>query len=299
MSHIAVLSVQDKCTEYWQRPCEAKGVSMEYRVPAVERAIAMLEYLNEGGSIKRSLAEICDSLEMPRSSGLNIVRTLEAHGFLQRDPGSGKYGLGWALVRLGLGAAHTNRAEEALLHPTLDQLAKETLLTSLLGRVLDEAIMIVDIVEGSRTPRATTSLGHLDPLQAGAPGKAALAFRPVEAVREYLARRGLPAYTNATITDMDVMLRELALIRERGYATSYGEYNEGVSSMASPVFNAQGDVAFCVFVLSLGDLPSKGNSGDVAVLVKIAAQRMTVALGGVWPSEGNPESSGSMPVAME
>ena len=73
-------------------------------------------------------------------------------------------------------------------------------------------------------------------------GKAILAFLPTEEVREIVARTGLPAFTNATITDVDALYEELAETRARGYALDCEEHEAGAYCIGAPIVNEHGQV---------------------------------------------------------
>ena len=66
-----------------------------------------------------------------------------------------------------------------------------------------------------------------------------MAFHP-ELVEARL-RVGLPASTGYTIVVPDVLVAELARVRERGYARSVDETELGMSSLAVPVPGAAAD----------------------------------------------------------
>jgi DNA-binding IclR family transcriptional regulator len=53
----------------------------------------------------------------------------------------------------------------------------------------------------------------------------------------------LTAYTEKTVTDRDRLKKELRLIRDRGFAFSNGEYEQGAAAIAAPVFDYKGKVA--------------------------------------------------------
>ena len=58
----------------------------------------------------------------------------------------------------------------------------------------------------------------------------------------------LQPLTASTITVAEELSRELALIRERGYAASLGERQEGSASIAAPVVDRHGEVVAAIGV---------------------------------------------------
>ncbi|HHW92331.1 MAG TPA: hypothetical protein GX735_06540 [Firmicutes bacterium] len=81
----------------------------------------------------------------------------------------------------------------------------------------------------------TVGIGVTVPLHAGSPGKLLLAYLHPAELEEVLNQIELAALTKRTITNKQKFLRELEVIRGRGWATSFGERIEGVSSLSVPV----------------------------------------------------------------
>lgn len=84
--------------------------------------------------------------------------------------------------------------------------------------------------------------GSSFPLHATAAGKAMLAELPEDRVREIADRHGLTACTDHTITDVDALFEELADVRERGVAFNVEEHSEGISAVAAPIQDPNGDL---------------------------------------------------------
>ncbi|MDR1977311.1 MAG: hypothetical protein LBQ42_01105, partial [Synergistaceae bacterium] len=53
----------------------------------------------------------------------------------------------------------------------------------------------------------------------------------------------LASVTENTITDKETFLKELAVIRARDYAISYGEREDGIISVAVPILDRHGNAA--------------------------------------------------------
>jgi DNA-binding IclR family transcriptional regulator len=75
----------------------------------------------------------------------------------------------------------------------------------------------------------TTELHYL------AAGKSILAHLPEEERAAIVGDGPLPAKTEATITDPDGLLDELAEVRERGFAFNIGEAMEGLNAIGTPI----------------------------------------------------------------
>ena len=76
--------------------------------------------------------------------------------------------------------------------------------------------------------------GRALPLYAGAEGRTILAFG-VDDVDGYLRQAPFPAYNNRTLTTAAKLRRDIAAIRDRGYAISDEDVTEGIGALGAPV----------------------------------------------------------------
>lgn len=258
---------------------------MTYSVPAVESAIRLLNYLKANNNSQKSLAEACDALGIPRSSGFAIMKTMEKHGFVKFDRESKRYGLGWALVELGARASEQMSYVE-VVRPYLRTLGHSTGLTCVLTQRVADQLVIVDKVESSNDIRVTATVGQSYPLSAGALGKALMAYLNEQEIHSYVARKGLVAFTPHSITDVDAFMEELARVRRLGYAKSLEEYVQGVNVVASPVFGASNDLILAVAALGLTAALPADRIEEFGLKIVEVARQVTAALGGLWPDPG-------------
>lgn len=116
------------------------------------------------------------------------------------------------------------------------------------------------------------------PLHARSAGRVLLAFDP-EAIA-VLGGRPLPSMTAETVIDPGAIAALLEQTRQRGYAISIGESDQGVSSISAPVTNAQGEVAALSIVAPTEWLTGQGQGEQTESVRTAAAQPvgMTPAL---------------------
>ncbi|MHC1740069.1 MAG: IclR family transcriptional regulator, partial [Anaerolineaceae bacterium] len=103
-----------------------------------------------------------------------------------------------------------------------------------LGVATQGKVMYIDQVESPVTLRVNAQVGTMNPLHCTALGKVLLAFGDLDIPVE------LPAFTNNTITDQEVLRRHLAVIQQQGYALDDEEFDIGVRCIAVPVFDCRG-----------------------------------------------------------
>jgi IclR family acetate operon transcriptional repressor len=224
-----------------------------YRVQSLERAFAMLHALSEAGSEGQTVSELARAAGLSKSAAYSILQTMLAHRYVA-DSGSGmsrRYRLGMALARLGdLVVSQVGLRDVAM--PVLRSLTEATGLTSR-AAVLDApyAVVVGRVDVPNATVRFAAGLGKREYLHCSAVGKAMLATLRQDEVRSVVEQTGLPGKTGKTITDADALLRELALVADRGYAVDDEEDTEGVFCVGAAVTNHAGE---CVGAISVTDI---------------------------------------------
>jgi IclR family transcriptional regulator, acetate operon repressor len=244
-----------------------------YSIRAVDRVCDILDLLQRARGTT-SLAQVAEYTGLPKSSAFRYLLSLEARRYVQREPGSGEYQAGTALLPL-----RTHRFEmlrqQALPH--LEQLRArfdETLNLAILDR---GRIQYLEIVESLRSVRLAVRPGALDPIHSTSLGKAIASTLPAEQVRAILAVEGMPQVTPHTISDPEAFLRELARVREQGYAVDDGENEPDGRCVAVPV-PVPGLLAGLSLSAPTARLPLE-RIREIADALHGAAERLAVELG--------------------
>jgi DNA-binding IclR family transcriptional regulator len=207
-------------------------------VQSVDRAVAILDSL---GAAKGYLGvtELSKELELHKSTVHRLLVSLQRGGLVERDPSTRKYRLAVRIVELAYAVLNSRGLPQVAL-PYLHYLADTVEeITYLAVRDGDRIIMVLQ-VPAPHMVQSVTWLGA-GLLHSTAAGKIFLAHLADDEVESYI-RRGLPAITETTITDANELRAELEQIRERGYSTSWGGQEEGVNSIAVPIFTQDGEV---------------------------------------------------------
>ena len=202
-------------------------------VQSVGRALDILEAINSAGG-EMALVEMSNVCGLPMPTIHRIVRTLADRGYLRQLPDR-RYALGSRLIPLGATALVAFGSRSA---PELGRIVREFGETANLATLDSDQLVYVGQVPSPRAMRMFTDLGRHVPPHCRAAGKALLAQLPDDEVLALLARAGMPAMTDRTITDPEAMLTELARIRKAGYAMEEGEMELGVTCLAVAVPSA-------------------------------------------------------------
>jgi len=198
------------------------------------RAVQLLELLGNDPRGEAVLGRLGRDSGLPASTVHRLLKALQAVGFVNQDGVSGRYRLGPRLLQLGLRAS--NRIEvRAVARPYMEELTARTLETTYLSIVDDLYGVIIEKVESPQNIRLFEPLGARIPLNRGASRKVLLAHLPDDVVDRLKSAGLLVATTPSTVTDTDVLRRQLATIRARGYAHTSGENTPGSGALAVPL----------------------------------------------------------------
>jgi IclR family acetate operon transcriptional repressor len=233
--------------------------------------------------------ETAKAFHMSPSSAHRILTTLEHEGLIGVEPGKGRYHLSLEFFRIAWRATLRFPFRQAAL-PVLQNLVAQCNETAFLG-LYDPTrmeMMFAEVVESSHPLRYEIELNRWLPVYAGATGLAIMAFLPEPERRAIVARTRLAPLTDRTITDPDRLEKELARVREHGYACTHGQRIPGAVGLAAPIWGPDGRVAGDL-ILTIPDhrFDSRWESRLAGLLVEHAG-RMTVEVGGHVPDEPAP-----------
>ncbi len=231
-----------------QHPDGQNGETSAPRSAAVlslQRATRLMELIGEMG--EAGISELARRLGWTKSMVHRQASTLQGLGYLEQDPGNGRYRLGLKLFALGSLVVRQRELRDQAI-PVLETLMERCQETTHLA-LLDEGrgdVVYVHKVEPPQAIRLYTEVGAHHPAYCAATGKVLLAYLSDERLRRALAAQPLRRHTPRTIADPDALRAHLAQVRAQGYALDDEEYREGVRGVAAPVRDHRGQVVAAV-----------------------------------------------------
>jgi DNA-binding IclR family transcriptional regulator len=204
------------------------------RIQAVDRAIALLKSV-AASAFPPTALELARACGMNRSTAWRLLRTLEHHGLVDRDPVTQRYTVGYGAIAVAAGV--TDDALVRRVRPLLADLAVRAGESVTLAVAKRFNLVYVDQVD----PPNVMAPNWLDkplPLHATSGGKAFLAWLGRDE-RDAILPRELPRYTTRTVTERGQLEREFDEIRRLGYALCVREYEEFSSGVSAVVLNAR------------------------------------------------------------
>jgi IclR family acetate operon transcriptional repressor len=245
-------------------------------VTTIERAVDVLFLFAEHPQPTLGVTEIAQELGISKAVVHRTLTSLRDRNLVVVDADSRRYALGPAVLRLA--DAYRDRLDLRMLaQDTMRRLSEATGETATLSIRTGDQRIYIDRVTPDREVQMTVQLGRPFPLHAGASSKAFLAFLPEDEREDYLARVALSPLTPNTITDLNVLRRELDQIRQQGFAISMGERQADAASVAAPVFDDRGPVA--VMSVSGPIQRFRDSVADTASVLTEATRQLSAQLG--------------------
>jgi DNA-binding IclR family transcriptional regulator len=193
-----------------------------YSVPAVEKALDIVEYLASEG-VPMTRAQLARALNRQPAELFRMLTCLEARGYLWRDSDSNAYGLTLKLFEL----SRTHSPYEGLLRiaaPHMRALAAELRESVHLSMLHGHQVMVIAQEESPKPFRLSVEVGSLHSLANTTSGRVLLASLSDEEAAALLkrdaSRKQVPAAARQNLRE------RLDAIRRNGYEWSEGEWFE-------------------------------------------------------------------------
>ena len=232
-------------------------------IQSVDRALKVLIYLYREGK-ETKITQIAKDLNEYKSTIFRTLTTLEARGFVQKNPETERYWLGGRLFTLGK-AVENKMGLPEIIRPYAHKLYetyREVVNVSILERNLDDVYRSVIILKEESTNQILTvnpPVGSSSECYNSSVGKCLLAFSE-DIDLEIYREKGLKRYTSSTITDVDVLKSELEKVRAEGYAIDREELEVGLTCIGAPILGRNG---FALAAISISGPTSRMLTGDL------------------------------------
>jgi DNA-binding IclR family transcriptional regulator len=218
---------------------ETEGASAHpIAIQVIERAMRLLDALAAQPD-PVTLKELSATTGLHASTAHRILNDLVVGRYVERVD-NGLYQLGLRLLELGsLVKGRLNVREAAI--SAMRSLHKLTGQTINLSVQQGDEIVYIDRAWSERSGmQVVRAIGGRAPLHLTSTGKLFLSTGDARQVRAYALRTGLAGHTRNSLTDLDRLERELALVRRHGYARDNEELELGVRCIAAGIFDDTG-----------------------------------------------------------
>lgn len=212
-------------------------------VPALENAVAIIDYLNQEAPRPAGLAEIAGTLGISRSHCHSLLKTLTHFDWLHFDEATKVYRLQSGI--LSSASSLLNSPIIGVIRRHLEALVERTQVPCILSEPLaDDSFVVIDRFNARHVMEVSFPIGHRFPRHACAQMRAYLAWQTPERLDVWMQDWSPVHYTNRTLLDAASVRAEIEATRRRGYSRSVGEFVDGLMALALPIFDRVGRVAY-------------------------------------------------------
>ncbi|WP_459617226.1 IclR family transcriptional regulator [Bordetella sp. 2513F-2] len=253
-------------------------------IQVIDRAMRLLDALAAQPE-PVTLKDLSATTGLHASTAHRILNDLVVGRYVERVD-NGLYQLGMRLLELGsLVKGRLNVREAAI--PAMRNLHKLTGQTINLSVQQGDEIVYIDRAWSERSGmQVVRAIGGRAPLHLTSTGKLFLSMGDARQVRAYALRTGLAGHTRNSITEVERLERELALVRRHGYARDNEELELGVRCIAAGIHDDTGKL---VAGLSISAPAERMQDEWIQLLVQ-SARDISEALGfeAAHAAEGSP-----------
>ncbi|MFZ6743853.1 IclR family transcriptional regulator [Undibacterium sp. JH2W] len=207
-------------------------------IQVIERMVSLLDALSRYQD-PVSLKELAIVTGLHPSTAHRILNDMVVTRFVDRAD-TGSYRLGMRLLELGNIVKSRLNVREAALE-FMRSLHRQTNQTINLSVRQGDEIVYIDRAFSERSGmQVVRAIGGRAPLHLTSTGKLFLSLDEPKAIRAYATRTGLTGHNKNSITDLAKLEKELAAVRENGYARDNEELELGVRCMAAGIHDDSG-----------------------------------------------------------
>jgi IclR family acetate operon transcriptional repressor len=249
----------------------------------LDRTFAILELFDEVRP-EWTATDVARALELPVPTTHRILMALKRRGYVSQHEETKRFRLGVGALHLG-DRAHAAVDLRSIALPALRRLSRDSGETALLTVLAPggDASICLERVETSQPLRLSVQPGRRAALHAGASQKALMAYLGEQALERLLAQP-LERLCHNTITEPGLLRRELAHIREVGWASSFEETNLGVRGLAVAVLTDRDTVVCAIGIAGPDARLNSDHVGKHLARVSAGAEEVARALGNRVPA---------------
>lgn len=263
------------------RPRGNGGKPQAASVQALDRALRLLEVL--AGADGMTLTALAHASGLAASTVHRLLATLSTHGFVEIEEQDQTWTIGVEAFRVGQ-AFHRRFKVATMGRPVMRELMEATGETANIGILESGDVVFISQVESHEPIRAFFRAGERRHAHASGIGKALLAEMSRERVERLVRDRGLPRFTDATITDTARLFDDLATIRRRGWSVDDEERSRGMRCIAAPIFDENGEAIAGLSISGPTQRLEPERIAGLGPVVRRAADEITRAIGGHPPA---------------
>jgi len=221
--------------------------------------------------------EVVEATGLAKATTHRILSTLVDHRFVALAA-DGSYLPGPKILSLA-GRALERIDISAIARPFVDDLVQKSHCTIHLGAVNGDEIVYLIRADSDKPYLMPSRVGLAVPLHSTGIGKVVLSDYTDDELERLVARTGLPQRTEHTITTLEGLRTEIAIVRGLGYALDREENVPGLGCVAAPIRDHTGTVKYGISISTLTLEHTFDQIEAMAPMATETADKISAALG--------------------
>lgn len=245
-------------------------------VQSIERAIQILNCFN-GTHSELTLQAIANELNLNKSTVHGILNTLKHYGMVEQDEERGRYRLGMHLLVLSnrlMDRLEIRTVASSVIQELSAQVGETVHLVILRGA----DVVYIDKCASNRSFQVFTTIGMSFPAYVTGVGKVLLADKSDAELCE-LIPPVLQQVTEHSIGSREELLTHLQQVRKQGYALDKDENEIGLSCVAAPIRDHNGNAVAAISVAGPSARLDEKRMEELIGAVRKAAAEISRRLG--------------------
>jgi DNA-binding IclR family transcriptional regulator len=188
-----------------------------------------------------NLTEIGNRLDLHKSTVYRLLNSLKNRGYIEKKTTNGMYRLGLGFIELC--SLYLNNLElKTEAEPFLRNLSTITTQTVYLAILQDNEVIYIDKYEQFNSIRKYSVIGNRRPLYCTSLGKAFLMGINNDKIIEIYKDRELTFITPQTITDVESLIDDIELSRNRGWTFDNEECEADIQCIGAPIYDYRNNI---------------------------------------------------------
>lgn len=215
-------------------------------VGAVVGAAKVLRALHQSGK-PLNASQVARAADLYRGTAYNILRTLQAEGFVAYDEESRTYSVSLHILEMANGALRKSRVLD-LVRPLMYAVAETHKVTVYLSKAVDEnaSLLLLDWVGAAFRTDAYVTVGRQYPTASGAPGVVVAAFSPTDAkdLRERFER--IRWFRKPTLQEFKLRVERA---KAEGFSIDAGDMFNGLTQVCVPILSPEFELSLVLIAV--------------------------------------------------
>ncbi len=246
-------------------------------VQSIQRAFDILEVLateRDGMGV----TQLGEKLDLHKSTVHRLLNTMMSLGYIDKKPITGVYCLGMKFVELAslyLGSVELKAEANYYIREYIDRIG----LPIQMAILSDGEALYIEKVEQANSIRIYAEIGRRVPVHCSSVGRALVFDHTDEEIAELYKDKEMKKFTPETMTNIDDLIKEVQISRERGWSFNKGEFEDDVKSVAAPIYDYRGVIIAAIGSPYRENPANPRNPAEIAELICELAKTISKRMG--------------------